>query len=169
MLHKSSLACLPWSHGPLVRALPRQNWCYTLSSFIHPDRLGNLVNNTIPWMCLKQLWVFIHQLSWCILWTTFLHFRGAQICCSYGGCFSDNAPYGHLPLPDCPSDIRPVFNLYTRSNRNNAQSMTRTSIPWVITLYHKKDCIKFPYVFESNSSCLKTLHCVCYEFWTLHA
>ena len=53
---------------------------------------------------------------------------GAEICChQFGiGCFNDNWPFDHLPLPDC---IEPNFNLYTRTNRNNVQMVTRTTIP----------------------------------------
>ncbi|CAD5118466.1 DgyrCDS7171 [Dimorphilus gyrociliatus] len=55
--------------------------------------------------------------------------ESAEICCSGLGCFSDNRPFDHLPLPSCPDVISPIFNLYTRSNRNSPQRVYRNGIP----------------------------------------
>lgn len=55
--------------------------------------------------------------------------NSAEICCSGLGCYSDNHPFDHLPLPSCPDVIKPIFNLYTRRNRDSPQRVYRNSIP----------------------------------------
>jgi pancreatic lipase-related protein 1/phosphatidic acid-selective phospholipase A1 len=57
----------------------------------------------------------------------------AERCCPPYGCFNDNAPFNLMPLPTCPQNCRLVATMFTRSNRNNGQVVTDTSVPSVFS------------------------------------
>lgn len=54
---------------------------------------------------------------------------GKQRCCGYAGCFTNDYPFNHMPLPHCPDKIEVSFRLYTRTNPTEGQIVTRTTIP----------------------------------------
>lgn len=53
----------------------------------------------------------------------------AEICCPNIGCFQDTGIWSGLPLPECPDIQQITHEVFTRSNRFNGQSVTRTNIP----------------------------------------
>jgi hypothetical protein len=54
-----------------------------------------------------------------------------QRCCADNVCFDDNPPFDGLPLPACPENIGITLTLYTRTNPQQGQPVTRTNIPAV--------------------------------------
>jgi hypothetical protein len=57
--------------------------------------------------------------------------RAAEICCPNIGCFQDTGIWSGLPLPECQNAQGITLLVFTRSNRNVGQAVTRTSIPSV--------------------------------------
>jgi hypothetical protein len=67
-----------------------------------------------------------------IAFLAFVHSSlAAERCCPPYGCFNDNSPFNAMPLPTCPQNCRIVTLMYTRTNRNNGQAVTDTTVPSV--------------------------------------
>jgi len=80
-----------------------------------------------------------------------------QVCCPNTGCFNDNPPYDHLPLPWCENEINPEYLVYTRSNRADAQMMTRSSIPSVFSTSKKTFFLIHGYTNDKNTLWLRNM------------
>lgn len=60
------------------------------------------------------------------------HYSGAaEICCGNLGCFNDNPPFDQMPLPDCADQFNLQYTMYTRSNRNNGETVDDNTVPGV--------------------------------------
>jgi hypothetical protein len=56
----------------------------------------------------------------------------AEICCANtGDCFTDNAPFGTLPLPTCATSANTGYLMFTRTNRDVGQTLTEITVPSV--------------------------------------
>jgi len=75
-----------------------------------------------------------------------------QICCPNTGCFNDNYPFNHLPLPRCENTINPEYLVFTRNNRNSPQYMTRSSVPSVLSTSRKTIFLIHGYTNDKNTN-----------------
>jgi len=55
-----------------------------------------------------------------------------EVCCpGFDECFQSGGAFGNLPLPECTESAGITHDLYTRSNRNIGQTISRDTIPGV--------------------------------------
>ncbi|KAK2155846.1 hypothetical protein NP493_2035g00000 [Ridgeia piscesae] len=50
-------------------------------------------------------------------------------CCVNAGCFSDAAPFNHLPVPKCPDQLKIQLTLFTRQGPKSGVRLTESNIP----------------------------------------
>jgi pancreatic lipase-related protein 1/phosphatidic acid-selective phospholipase A1 len=55
--------------------------------------------------------------------------RGDEKCCQGNICYNNNPPFNGIPLPNCGETLNIDMKMYTRSNRNTGQTVSRTVIP----------------------------------------
>ena len=52
------------------------------------------------------------------------------MCCSRTGCYSDDPPFDHLPLPMCPEQVNPDYYHYTRESQGKPEHFNYTTVPY---------------------------------------
>ncbi len=82
----------------------------------------------------KQTLSFLDGLRFLVtriyLSTNFNTFRGDEVCCSRTGCYSNDAPFDHLPLPMCPEEVNPDYFLYTRESQGIPEHFNHDTPPY---------------------------------------
>ncbi len=72
----------------------------------------------------------------------FVDFSGDEVCCTRTGCYSDDPPFDHLPLPLCPEEVNPDYYLFTRTSQEKPEHFNHTYPPYdSIVIIHVIDPI----------------------------
>lgn len=58
-------------------------------------------------------------------------FGPKSVCCKDTGCFTKDAPFTLMPLPDCAENYGIKYTMYTRNNKKNGEVFTKSTSPSV--------------------------------------